>query len=595
MKNAFRVLDTFPQDARLHVTRNTDAHYTVPEYASVEEIDRRREELRFNLRISAGLYPWPEKTPLNVKREPVGEFDGYTVEKIMLETRPGLWVTGNLYMPRPLTGKAPAILNVIGHWWEQRLTREPAGDYPQQIANFARMGFVCLVLDMIGMVDNMQLDHYYGEGDKDMWLSGGLGIHLWNNIRAVDYLCSLPEVDENNIGVTGASGGGTQSFVLGLVEDRIKACAPINMVSGHYAGGCTCENSTGLRRITNNVEMTAMIAPRALFLAGSTGDWTNLLETDEVPAIATVYKHYGMDNMPEYFYQDAGHQYNEKTRHKVYNFFARHLMGKDIQWEEQPIDPGDLQDYTWFRGEGHAPGFNNDEEFYTYHKAERTAAYAGTTDAEKMAMLRWVIGIRDEVVPTFRQVSVTREDGILLEKGILSGDKGEAIPFVRLIPANWDGKSICVALSGNGKKIAASPAMQAKLADGIAVVSADLYMTGEFEGAEITITGDEVCVRHTHSFNYPINALRAQDAALLWKAVHTDGMECSLVAEGCAARAAACALPFLDGVKSASLEKAPLLLNGEKEYHEQCYIPGILAVGGFDGFLQMADCPVELL
>ncbi|MBQ7922418.1 MAG: acetylxylan esterase [Clostridia bacterium] len=593
MKTTFRVLDHIPKDDRLVLSRNTRTVFQMPTFSSLEEIDRRREELRFNLRMSAGLYPWPEKTPLNVRRELVGDFDGYSIEKIMIETRPGLWTTGNLYMPRPLTGKAPAILNVIGHWWDQRLTRSGEGDYPQQIANFARMGFVCLVLDMIGMVDNKQLDHYYGQKEKDMWLSSGLGIQLWNNIRAVDYLCSLPEVDADHIGVTGASGGGTQSYLLGLLDDRIKAAAPINMVSFHYAGGCVCENSPGLRRATNNVEMSAMIAPRALFLAGSTGDWTCNQETAEVPAIASVYKHYGMEDMPEHFFQDASHQYNAKTRHEVYNFFARHLMGKDIHWEEQPIQTADLLAFTWFRGEGHAPGFNNDDEFYAYHKAERTAAYAGASDAEKLAMLRWITGICDDVNPRYSQVSYGKEDGILLEKGILSGKDGEQLPYIRLTPDNWDGKSVCLALGGNGKEIAGTPAVQEKLKTGTAVVSADLFMTGEFDGAKIVLDYLEDCHSMVNTFSHTADAERAQDVALLWKAVHTEGMQCSILADGCAARAVVCALPLLDGVESAVLEKDALALDGEADYYEKCFIPGILAAGGLDSCLQLAKCPVE--
>ncbi|MBE6569774.1 MAG: hypothetical protein E7658_06120 [Ruminococcaceae bacterium] len=604
MNGSFRVLDGLPDDERLVMKKHSNSIFRIPEYSSAEEIDRRREELRFNLRMAAGLYPWPEKTPLNVRRELVGNFDGYSVEKIMLETRPGLWTTGNLYFPRPLTGKAPAILNVIGHVWTQRLARAEDEDYPQQIANFARMGFVCLVLDMIGMVDNTQISHYYGKIDNtnhfsetdlrnELWLSGGMGIQLWNNIRAVDYLCSLPEVDENNIGVTGVSGGGTQSYVLGFMDDRIKATAPINMVSSHFAGGCICENPPGLRRITSNVEMTAMIAPRALFLAGSTGDWTDLQETVEVPDIASVYRHYGIENMPEHFYQDAGHQYNAKTRHVVYNFFARHLMGKDIHWEEQPIETDDLLDFTWFRGKGHAPGFNNDAEFFAYHKTERAEAYLRTDHSEKIEMLRWITGIKDGIEPEYTSVSCSREDSVFVEKGILSGESGEKIPYVRLIPTNWDGKNVCLALGDKGKEIVMSPAVQSMLRDGIAVFSADLFMTGEYEGAQILVCGDDMYKPYTYTFNYPVCALRAQDTALLWKAISGNGMQCSILADGCAARAVACALPLLKNVQSAKLEKAAFALSGDEEYAENCYIPGILAVGGLEGCLKLAGCPVE--
>ena len=148
-------------------------------FTSVEEVEKRREELRFNLRMAAGLYPWPEKTPLNVRMEDVGDYEGYSVKKIMYESYPGLWSTGNLYLPRPLTGKHPAILYCMGHFEEQRLTREEGKiDVPQQMANFARMGFIALVTDMVGKVDSKQLTHNYGREEKDLWLSNALGVQL---------------------------------------------------------------------------------------------------------------------------------------------------------------------------------------------------------------------------------------------------------------------------------------------------------------------------------------------------------------------------------------------------------------------------------
>ena len=214
-----------PDDSRLKVLRHTDAVFPITTFSSREEVERRREELRFNLRMAAGLYPWPEKTPLNARYEPVGEYEGYSVQKVMFESFPGFWSTGNLYLPRPMPEKAPAILNVIGHWDKQRLTRESRADYPQQLANFARMGFICLVTDMIGMVDSLQISHGYGRGEKELWQSNGLGVQLWNNIRALDRLCSMPEVDEKNIGVTGS-----QTLFLSLADGRVKAAAPINMI-----------------------------------------------------------------------------------------------------------------------------------------------------------------------------------------------------------------------------------------------------------------------------------------------------------------------------------------------------------------------------
>ena len=127
MNPLYQVLPHPPYDLRLTADRHTDTHFPMPRFATREDVDARREELKFNLRMAAGLYPWPEKTPLNTRKELVGEYDGYAIYKIMFESYPGLWSTGNLYLPRSLRGKHPAILNVIGHWEQQRLTRMDTG------------------------------------------------------------------------------------------------------------------------------------------------------------------------------------------------------------------------------------------------------------------------------------------------------------------------------------------------------------------------------------------------------------------------------------------------------------------------------------
>ena len=433
MNNTYKVLGWLPDDSRLHVNRHTNTVFPVTRFSSREEIEKRRKELQFNLRMAAGLYPWPEKTPLHPKYEDVGEYDGYSVKKVMFESCPGLWSTGNLYLPRPTPKKAPAILNVIGHWEEQRLTRMDTADYPQQIANFAKMGFICLVTDMIGKVDSRQISHDYGKGVKELWNSNGLGIQLWNNIRALDLLCSMPEVDADNLGVTGASGGGSQTLFLSLLDDRIKAAAPINMISLHMQGGCQCENAAGLRRHTDNTEMCAMLAPRALFLAGSDGDWTKNLETAELPAVLEAYRQYGAEDMVEHFYQIAPHQYNEKTRHRVYSFFARHLMGNDPHWTEQPIEVEDLGALTWFRGNGKAPGFENDEEYFADRKEERSTAVAALSDEEKRKMLAWITGVRpnrSRLIP----LNEEEQDGITFTRCVIYGENGEKLPFIRLTP-----------------------------------------------------------------------------------------------------------------------------------------------------------------
>ncbi|MBQ8513161.1 MAG: acetylxylan esterase [Clostridia bacterium] len=594
MNEMYKVLTYLPDDERLHVSRHTNTVFPITRFHSAEEVDRRREELRFNLRMAAGLYPWPEKMPLNTKTENVGTYDGYSVKKIMFESRPGFWSTGNLYLPEPMPEKAPAILNVIGHWENQRLTRLDEADYPAQLANFARMGFVCLVTDMIGKVDSRQISHDYGRGTKELWLSNGLGVQLWNNIRALDLLCSMPFVDADNIGVTGASGGGSQTLFLSLVDERIKAAAPINMISLHMQGGCQCENAPGLRRFTDNTEMCAMLAPRALFLAGSDGDWTKNLETAELPAVLEAYRQYGAEDMVEHFYQIATHQYNAKTRHRVYSFFARHLMGKNIVWNEQPIEVADVWDLTWFRGNGRAPGIADDEAFFRAYKAERTAKISALDDGEKRKMLAWITGVRENTV---REIGISTEewDGVTVERSVICGEYGEKLPYVKLTPAGWDGKRVCLMLSGDGKCCLGRDEVRGMLEDGVRVVSGDLLLTGETAACVIDVAGTAADNRYYTTFNCTTDALRVQDAALLIQAAAESGCDVTLYADGCAARAAVCALALCGNVKSAKLERAALLLTGDDAYERDFRIPGICLIGGLEGCLALVLCETELI
>lgn len=592
MKHHYSVLGYPPHDRRLDVSRHTNSIFPITCFSSREEVEKRREELRFNLRMAAGLYPYPEKTPLHPKYEDVGTFDGYSVKKIMFESRPGFWSTGNLYLPHPMKEKMPAILNVIGHWEPQRLTREETGDYPAQLANFARMGFVCLVTDMIGKVDSLQITHDYGREEKELYTSNGLGIQLWNNIRALDLLCSLPYVDAEKIGMTGASGGGSQTLFLTLLDERIKAAAPINMISLHMQGGCQCENAEGLRRDTDNTEMCAMIAPRPLFLSGSTGDWTRWLETDELPGVLEAYRQYGAEDMVEHFYQDAPHQYNEKTRHHVYSFFARHLMGCDPHWEEQPIETGDLSAYTWFAGVGHAPGISSDAEFFACHKAERAAAMSTLSDEEKRRMLAWMTGVGC-TDSRYIAISEHTENGITEKHGILVGCKGEKLPVISLVPDGWDGGRICLALSENGKVCLDDPTLQKLLSDGIALISGDLYLTGESADC---VQVDFVNVennRYFSTFHNTADANRVQDTVRLIRYAASLGTEVTVRAWGCAARAAACAAALCDGIAAMELDDSALTLPcDDMASYRAFFIPGIGLLGGPRGCIAMAKCPV---
>ena len=159
-----------------------------------------------------------------------------------------------------------------------------------------------------------------------LWGFNPMGLQLWNSIRALDYLQSLPDVDGRRIAVTGASGGGSQTFLLAAVDERIGFAAPVNMVSAYMQGGDPCEEAPNLRVDTFNVEIAAMMAPRPMLLVSSTHDWTRHTPVEEFPAIRQIYGLYGVPQSVQNAHIDAEHNYNRQSREAVYRFLARNLQ-----------------------------------------------------------------------------------------------------------------------------------------------------------------------------------------------------------------------------------------------------------------------------
>jgi dienelactone hydrolase len=326
------------EDQRLTEIRHLDLTYTFPEYRTKEEWQARADHLRKQILFSAGLWPMPEKHPL----KPVifGKVDrgDHTIEKVYFETLPGYYVTGNLYRPKNATGKLPGVLTPHGHWTYGRFENGPLNSGPGRAANFARQGYVAFSYDMVGYGDNTAISHRFANHNatrrEALWNVTMLGLQLWNSIRSVDFLVSLPEVDPERIACTGESGGGTQTFLLMAIDDRIKLAAPVNMISFHMQGGSLCENAPNLRIETNNVEFGALMAPRPLMLISATGDWTKNTMTSEYPAIRSIYRLFGAEDKVTAVQIDAPHNYNQESREAVYGWFAHWFLGRK---ETSPI------------------------------------------------------------------------------------------------------------------------------------------------------------------------------------------------------------------------------------------------------------------
>ena len=355
------------EDARLHV-RTIDTSCAPHHYKSRPIWDARATRLREQILCSAGLWPTPERRPLKAQIFDRIESDNFSVEKVYFESYPGFFCTGNLY--RPLGGEVkapvPGILCPHGHWNYGRLehcSHEPNGcSVPQRCMNFAMQGYVAFAYDMIGYNDSFQVPHFYQHDNNapwaltpeglHLWLWGvsQLGLQLWTSTRALDFLVSLPDVDSERIGVTGASGGGTQTFLLTAVDDRVKVSAPVNMISHIMQGGCICENAPNLRIDTDNMELGGLAAPRPILMVSATGDWTRDTERVEYPAVAAIYELFGARDRVAHEQFPFQHNYNRSSREAVYRFFARWLS-KDPEKAapasveekgEFQIDPGHM-------------------------------------------------------------------------------------------------------------------------------------------------------------------------------------------------------------------------------------------------------------
>jgi len=336
-----------PADIRLSVRLDAKTHFRLRDYSSLDEWDERRQLLRKQILVAAGLDVLPSKQPLNVQRFGRQRHGNYIVEKVLFESLPGYFVAGNLYLPVS-GGKHPAVLVPHGHWKNGRIHNTSSYSVPALCANLAAQGFVAFAYDMVGYNDTTQTKHIFGSTPSEMlWSFSPLGLQLWNSIRALDLLESLTESDPTRLGVTGASGGATQTILLAAVDDRIKASAPVDMVSANFQGDDACEIAPGLRDGTNNVEIASLMAPKPMLLVSATGDWTKHTPMVELPAVTSVYKLYGHPEAVSCAHIHSPHNYNEKSRVAVYAFFRRYLMEQPfggVAYESEPVDlrPTDL-------------------------------------------------------------------------------------------------------------------------------------------------------------------------------------------------------------------------------------------------------------
>ncbi len=306
---------------------------------TLEQWEARRPVYRRQLLEMLGLDPLPEKTPLKAMTTNTVEHETFTVENVHFQSRPGLYVTGNLYIPKALDGPAPAVLYVCGHAQVRKdgVAYGSKAHYQHHAGWFARHGYVCLIIDTLQLGEIEGIHHGTYRYGMWWWNSRGYtpaGVEAWNCVRALDYLQERPEVDPQRLGVTGRSGGGAYSWWIAALDDRIKAAVPVagitdlqnHVVDGCVEGHCDCMYVVNTYRWDYPL-VAALVAPRPLLISNTDKD--NIFPLDGVvrthEKVRRIYRLYGVDDKLGLHITEGPHRDTQELRVHAFVWFNRFL------------------------------------------------------------------------------------------------------------------------------------------------------------------------------------------------------------------------------------------------------------------------------
>lgn len=550
--------DAKPTDSRLARHKTLDDYFPFTPPKTKEEWAARRERVREQVLVATGLWPMPEKTPLNAVIHGKIERDGYTIEKVFFASTPGHYVCGNLYRPVPKSPvpqtpgsenahKFPAVLFAHGHWAKGRFQETPEAEAKAMVARgeepdverakffmqaipatLAKLGFVVFQYDMVGYADSTAVGHVarsgvpandgFADPEGELRLQSLMGLQTLNSVRAVDFVCELPDVDEAKIGVTGASGGGTQTFLLAAIDDRIKAAVPAVMVSTAMQGGCVCENCSLLRVGTGNIELAGLFAPKPQALP-SANDWTKEIMTKGYPELKKLYKLLGAEeNVSAKAWLKLPHNYGRPAREYMYGWFMKHLKGIEEEIPETPFVPTPVKELSVFDADHPRPKdeLKTAELRKKLTEASERAVKGMKADELRKALRAMVCDELPAEVTVRKGPDEEKGDGWSLHLAALGRkDEADTVPHAGLFGKKFDGSKVVVWLHPQGKASLfkdgkPTAEVQKLLDDGFAVVAPDVLGVGELalpKGFEVNKT----YAGFTYGYNRALLANRVHD------------------------------------------------------------------------------------
>ena len=576
-------------DSRNSRIRHTDTVYSLPEYTRAEWEDR-AEFLRKRILFASGLLPLPAKGPLNPRVGSVTKHADYSVASVLLETYPGYFLGGNLYRPVGGHGPHPAIVSPHGHWRYGRFENSEINSVPGRAISLARQGYVVFAYDMVGWNDTMQVPHAFGGPREQLWLLGPLGLQLWNSIRVVDFLVSLEDVDAGRIGVTGASGGATQAFLLAAVDDRIGFSAPVNMVSFRMQGGSPCENAPLLRIGTHNVEFAAAFAPKPQMLVSATGDWTVNVPTEEFPAVQGIYRLLDAASNVETRQFDSPHNYHKDSREAVYAFFGKHILAdtEASRFTERASRPDQLSSLLYLWGRPPPEGAVGFDELVRQRVAasESDTLRLAVSDAQSLERARDAFSERLGLAlaaeaPPSGAAMMQPINGASMVIG--RKDVGDRIPAMFMNADSTKAPPTLLVHEDGSDAAERSGIGQALISRGWPVLMIDAFQTGAAVADRDIAGAGRNSERYYHVFNRSDDANRVQDiltaAAFLRDHGGTDGVQ--LVGIGRAGLWALLAAALDPGLRSIAADLDGFDSSTDAEYVEGLFIPGLRRAGDF--------------